>query len=71
MLASFLSPDSTSSLKAPILPPKPLRTILALDGKAYMAASQASACLHTVGILPLPLETQSTQSLRGFRRLKK
>ncbi len=48
-LASFLSPSGASSLKAPVLPTKPLRT--ALVGKAYTAAGQAVGCLHTLAVL--------------------
>jgi hypothetical protein len=50
-LASHLSAESSSSLKAPALPTKPLRNTSALVGKAYSAAGQASACLHTMSIL--------------------
>ncbi|KAL0180474.1 hypothetical protein M9458_022880, partial [Cirrhinus mrigala] len=48
-LASHLSPDSASSLKAPVLPSKPLRTTSV--GKGYSAAGQAGACLHTMSVL--------------------
>ncbi len=51
MLASYLSPDATSSLKAPTLPSKPLRTSSALMGKGYAAAGQAGSCLHTMAVL--------------------
>jgi hypothetical protein len=50
-LASHLSAESASSLKAPALPSKPLRNTSALVGKAYLAAGQATACLHTMSIL--------------------
>ncbi|MCJ8739459.1 hypothetical protein PDJAM_G00047420 [Pangasius djambal] len=50
-LASYLSPGAASSLKAPALPTKPLRTTSALVGKVYMAAGQAGACLHTMAVL--------------------
>ncbi|KAI2664245.1 Transposon Ty3-G Gag-Pol polyprotein [Labeo rohita] len=50
-LASYLSPGSASSLKAPALPSKPLRVTSALVGKGYTAAGQAGACLHTVSVL--------------------
>ncbi len=50
-LASYLSPDGASSLKAPVLPTKPLRTSSALVGKAYTAAGQAGGCLHTMAVL--------------------
>lgn len=48
-LASYLSPVSASSLKAPTLPTKPCRVTSSLVGKAYTAAGQAGACLHTIG----------------------
>ncbi len=47
---SYLSPDGASSLKAPLLPTKPLWTTLALVPKAYMAAGQAAGCLHTMAV---------------------
>ncbi len=47
-LASYLSPESSSSIKSPTLPNKPVRITSALVGKAYSAAGQAAACLHTV-----------------------
>ncbi|KAI2647309.1 Transposon Ty3-G Gag-Pol polyprotein [Labeo rohita] len=50
-LASYLSPSGASSLKAPTLPSKPLRTTSALVGKGYTAAGQAGACLHTMSVL--------------------
>ncbi|KAL0164598.1 hypothetical protein M9458_040351, partial [Cirrhinus mrigala] len=50
-LASYLSPESASSLKAPVLPSKPLRVTSALVGKGYTAAGQAGACLHTISVL--------------------
>ncbi|KAI2654668.1 enzymatic polyprotein [Labeo rohita] len=50
-LASYLSPGSASSLKAPVLPSKPLRVTSALVGKGYTAAGQAGACLHTMSVL--------------------
>ncbi len=40
-----------SSLKAPTLPTKPLRTWSALVGKGYAAAGQAGSCLHTMAVL--------------------
>ncbi|KAL0194632.1 hypothetical protein M9458_008204, partial [Cirrhinus mrigala] len=42
-LASYLSPGAASSLKAPALPSKPLRTTTSLVGKG--------ACLHTMSLL--------------------
>ncbi|KAL0175067.1 hypothetical protein M9458_031035, partial [Cirrhinus mrigala] len=50
-LASYLSPGLASSLKAPVLPSKPLRVTSALVGKGYTAAGQAGACLHTMSAL--------------------
>lgn len=50
-LASYLSPGLASSLKAPTLPSRPLKTTSSLVGKAYTAAGQAGACLHTMSIL--------------------
>lgn len=48
---SYRSPESVSSLKALTLPTKPVRTTSAQVGKAYLAAGQATACLHTMSIL--------------------
>ncbi len=50
-LASYMSPGAASSLKAPVLPSKPLQTTSALVGKGYTAAGQAGACLHTMAVL--------------------
>ncbi len=50
-LASYLSPGTASSLKAPTLPTKPLHTTSALVGKGYAAAGQDGACLHTMAVL--------------------
>ncbi|KAI2649963.1 50S ribosomal protein L1 [Labeo rohita] len=50
-LASYLSPGAASSLKAPSLPSKLLRTTSSLVGKGYSAAGQAGACLHTMSLL--------------------
>ncbi len=50
-LASYLSPNAASSLKAPTLPTKLLRTSSALVGKGYAAAGQAGSCLHTMAVL--------------------
>ncbi len=50
-LAGYLSPGAASSLKAPVLPTKPLRVSSALVGKGYTAAGQAGACLHTMSVL--------------------
>ncbi|ROI84191.1 hypothetical protein DPX16_19963 [Anabarilius grahami] len=51
MLASYVSPVSASSLKKPTLPTKPCRTTSALVGKAFQAAGQAGAALHTMAVL--------------------
>ncbi len=50
-LAGYLSPGAASSLKAPVLPTKPLCVSSALVGKGYTAAGQAGACLHTMAVL--------------------
>ncbi|KAL0159530.1 hypothetical protein M9458_043255, partial [Cirrhinus mrigala] len=50
-LDDYLSPGEASSLKAPTLPSKPLRTTSALLGKGYTSAGQAGACLHTMSLL--------------------
>ncbi len=50
-LVGYLSPGAASSLKAPVLPTKPLRVSSALVGKGYTAAVQAGACLHTMAVL--------------------
>ncbi len=51
MLASYLSPELSSSTRSPVLPTKPVRTTSALVGKAYSAAGYAAACLHTISLL--------------------
>ncbi len=50
-LASYLSHESSSSARSPVLPTKPVRTTSALVGEAYSAAGQATACLHTMSLL--------------------
>ncbi|KAI2663288.1 Transposon Tf2-6 polyprotein [Labeo rohita] len=50
-LAGYLSPGSSSSLKKPMLPTKPCRLTSSLVGKAYQAAGQAGASLHTMAVL--------------------
>lgn len=50
-LASYLSPGSASSIKNPTLPTKPLKITSNLVGKAYTAAGQAGACLHSMALL--------------------
>ncbi len=51
MLVSNLSPELSSSTKAPVLPTNPVSTTSALVGKAYSAAGQAAAYLHTMSLL--------------------
>ncbi|KAI2645290.1 NADP-dependent malic enzyme, chloroplastic [Labeo rohita] len=51
MLACYLSSGQTSSLKAPSLPSKLLQDTSHLNGKAYAAAGQAVASLHTMAVL--------------------
>lgn len=43
----FLFPNVVSYLNAPTLPAKPCRTTPNVGGRAYIAAGQAGACLHT------------------------
>ena len=50
-LASYLSPATASSLKASVLPTKPVRMTSSLVNKAYSAAGQAAACLHTMSLM--------------------
>ncbi len=50
-LVSYLSPESSSSARSPVLPTKPVRTTSALVGKAYSATGQAAACLQTILLL--------------------
>ncbi len=50
-LASYLLAGVTSTLKAPALPSKPLRETSHLNGRAYAAAGQAGAALHTMSVL--------------------
>ncbi|XDV45554.1 hypothetical protein PO909_013639 [Leuciscus waleckii] len=50
-LASYLSPATASSLKAPSLPSKPVKFTSALVHKSYAAAGQAAACLHTMSLM--------------------
>ncbi len=47
----YLFPESSSSARSPVLPTKPVRTTSALVEKAYSAAGQAAACLHTMSLL--------------------
>ncbi len=48
-LAGYLSPGSSSSLKKATLPTKPCRVTSSL-GKAFQAAGQAGAALHTMAV---------------------
>ncbi len=50
-LASYLSMGETASLKVPSLPSKPLQVTSRLNGRAYTAAGQAVASLHTMAVL--------------------
>ncbi len=51
MLVSYLSMGDTASLKVPSLPFKSLQDTLRLNGRAYAAAGQAVASLHTMAVL--------------------
>ncbi len=50
-LARYLSMGDTASLKVPSLPFKPLQDTSRLNGRAYAAAGQAVASLHTMAVL--------------------
>lgn len=50
-LATYLAPESTSSLKTPVLHTKPCRVTSTLVGRAYMAAGRAGDSLHTMAVL--------------------
>ncbi|CAM4598264.1 unnamed protein product [Leuciscus chuanchicus] len=50
-LANYLASGRPSSLGAPTLPSKPLKTTSRLNGRAYTAAGQAGAVLHTLAVL--------------------
>ncbi len=50
-LASYLSMGDTASLKVPSLPFKLLQDTSRLNGRAYAAAGQAVASLHTMAVL--------------------
>lgn len=50
-LANYLASGRPSSLGAPTLPSKPLKTTSRLNGRAYTAAGQACAVLHTLAVL--------------------
>ncbi len=49
-LAIYLSMGKTASLKVPSLPSKPLQDTSRLNGRAYAAAGQAVASLHTMAL---------------------
>lgn len=51
MLANYLTSGRPSSLGAPTLPSKPLKTTSRLNGRAYTAAGQACVVLHTLAVL--------------------
>ncbi|XDV37838.1 hypothetical protein PO909_007377 [Leuciscus waleckii] len=50
-LVCYLSPGSASLLKKPALPSRPCRITSTLVGKAFQAAGQAGAALHTMTAL--------------------
>ncbi len=50
-LVSDLSMGETASLKVPSLPCKPIQDTSRLNGRAYAAAGQAVASLHTMAVL--------------------
>ncbi len=50
-LVSYLSMGETASLKVPSLPSMPLQATSRLNGRAYAAAGQAVASLHTMAVL--------------------
>ncbi len=54
MLANYLSAGVTSTLKAPVLPSKPLKDTSRLNGRAYVAVGQAGAALHDIGVAGIP-----------------
>ncbi|XP_048039521.1 uncharacterized protein LOC125264325 [Megalobrama amblycephala] len=49
--ANYLVTGSAPTLKAPFLPSKPLKMTSRLNGRAYAAAGQAGAALHTMAVL--------------------
>ncbi|KAL6108693.1 uncharacterized protein ACO6RY_11978 [Pungitius sinensis] len=49
-LAGHVSPAAVS-LRTPVLPTKPSRTISVLVGRAYSAAGQAPCCLHSMALI--------------------
>lgn len=71
--ASYLSPDSASSLKRLTLPTKLSSTTSTLMGKAFQAASQAGAGLHTMAVLQAykaDLSAGSTIDEEAFTELR-
>ncbi len=51
-LVAHLVPNSAPPWKSrPLLPSKPCRVTSALVGKSHMAAGQAVATLHSIGVL--------------------
>ncbi len=50
-LAGYLSPGGSSSLNKATLPTKPCRVTSSQVGKAFQAAGQAGAALHTMAVL--------------------
>ncbi|ROI46622.1 hypothetical protein DPX16_7740 [Anabarilius grahami] len=49
--ANYLATGSAPTLKAPVLPSRPLKMTSRLNGRAYAAAGQAGAALHTMAVL--------------------
>ncbi|XDV19450.1 hypothetical protein PO909_024920 [Leuciscus waleckii] len=49
--ANYLVSGQASTLRAPTLPSKPLKTTARLNGRAYTAAGQAGTALHTMAVL--------------------
>ncbi|MGL5882283.1 MAG: hypothetical protein ACRCY0_03465, partial [Synechococcus elongatus] len=49
--ANYLVAGRAPTLKAPVLPSKPLKVTSRLNGRAYAAAGQAGAALHTMAVL--------------------
>ncbi|XDV17755.1 hypothetical protein PO909_023574 [Leuciscus waleckii] len=49
--ANHLVSGRASTLSAPALPSRPLKTTARLNGRAYTAAGQAGAALHTMAVL--------------------
>ena len=77
-LAGYLSPGTSSSLKKPTLPSKPCRTSSTLVGKAFQAAGQAGASLHTMAVLQAyqadllkDLSTSGTLNHDAFNELRR